>query len=88
MTELEEQLKEKQDVVRGRLTQAKGVVKEQWGTLANDERTRLAGKKDQIVGKLQANYGDSWLRRHRNWVVFGTAVISLVAFFFIRSKSQ
>jgi len=36
-----------QNVVSGRLTQAKGIVLEQLGNISNDERMRLAGRKDQ-----------------------------------------
>ena len=46
-----------QNVVNGRLTQAKGIVLEQLGNVANDERMKLVGKRDQIAGQIQANYG-------------------------------
>ena len=77
MTTLEMNLKEKQNVVDGKLTQVKGVAREQLGNLQNDELARLAGKKDQVVGHLQANYGNTWVMRHVNWVLAGTAVAFL-----------
>lgn len=77
MTTLEINVEEKQNVLDGKLTQAKGVVREQLGSLQNADLTRLAGKKDQVVGHIQANYGNSWLVRHSNWVLLGTAVVFL-----------
>ena len=35
----------------------KGKVKEQWGKLTDDDLTTIAGKKDQLSGKLQERYG-------------------------------
>lgn len=91
MTTLEMNLDEKQHIVDGKLTQAKGIVKEQLGHLQNEELTRLAGKKDQVVGHVQAKYGDSWVMRHRGWVLAGTAVTffgGLLAIFLSRNKSD
>lgn len=84
---LEEKIDGKRNVVNGRLTQAKGIVKEKWGELSHDDSARLAGKKDQVVGKLQADYGDSWIVRHRNWVLLGTAVTAVIAFIFLRNST-
>jgi len=77
MTTLEMNLDEKQKVLDGKVTQVKGVVQEQLGNLQNDELTRLAGKKDQVVGQLQANYGRSWVLQHSKLVLAGTAVAVL-----------
>jgi len=81
MAALERQIDAKQHVINGKMTQAKGVVREQWGNLQNDELTRLAGKKDQVVGKLQSTYGNSWLVRNSGWVLLGTAVATVAAAF-------
>jgi len=74
MTILEKQMEEKRNLANGMLTQAKGIVQETWGSLTNDEQARLIGKKDQVMGKLQQNYGNSWPVRNSDWVLWGTAV--------------
>ena len=35
----------------------KGRVKEQWGKLTDDELDEIEGKRDQLVGKIQKQYG-------------------------------
>jgi uncharacterized protein YjbJ (UPF0337 family) len=32
-------------------------VKEQWGKLTDDDLTVIAGKRDQLAGKIQERYG-------------------------------
>jgi len=34
-----------------------GKVKEQWGKLTDDDLDRIAGKRDQLEGKIQERYG-------------------------------
>ena len=34
-----------------------GVLKEQWGKITDDELDKMAGKRDQLVGKIQNSYG-------------------------------
>ena len=90
MTTLEKKLEGKKNVASGVLNQAKGVVREQLGNLSNDDATRLAGKKDQIVGKLQRDYGDSWAVHNSNWVLLGTAVttfLALLTFLYARKQA-
>ena len=77
-----------QNVVNGRLTQAKGIVLEQLGNVANDERMKLVGKRDQIAGQIQANYGDKWLVRNRGWLLISTAVAAIAAFIFLRNSNS
>jgi len=77
-----------QNVVSGRLTQAKGIVLEQLGNISNDDRMRLVGKKDQIAGRIQAIYGDKWLVRNRGWVLISTAVAAVAAFIFLRNSNS
>ena len=36
-----------------------GKAKQQWGKLTDDQLDQLAGKRDQLVGKIQENYGIS-----------------------------
>lgn len=45
------------DIVEGKWKQATGYLKEQWGDLTDDEIKELDGKKDQLIGKIQAKYG-------------------------------
>ncbi|MFZ5749871.1 MAG: CsbD family protein [Pseudomonadota bacterium] len=45
------------DIVEGKWAQLKGSVKEQWGKLTDDDLTEVAGKRDQLVGKVQEKYG-------------------------------
>ena len=43
--------------IKGNWNQAKGKVKEQWGKLTDDDLTVIEGRRDQLVGRLQARYG-------------------------------
>ena len=45
------------DQVKGKWKQVKGKVKEKWGKLTDDDLTTVAGKRDQLAGKLQERYG-------------------------------
>jgi uncharacterized protein YjbJ (UPF0337 family) len=45
------------DQVEGNWKQFSGKVKEKWGKLTDDDLTQIAGKKDQLVGRIQERYG-------------------------------
>ncbi|MFT3809691.1 MAG: CsbD family protein [Micropepsaceae bacterium] len=45
------------DRIEGGWKQLSGKVKEQWGKLTDDDLTEVAGKRDQLAGKIQARYG-------------------------------
>ncbi len=45
------------DQIEGNWQRFKGNVREQWGRLTDDEIEQVAGRKDQLVGKVQAQYG-------------------------------
>lgn len=45
------------DQVEGNWKQFKGKVKERWGKLTDDDITSIEGKRDQLVGRLQQQYG-------------------------------
>ena len=45
------------DIVEGNWKQFKGKVKEQWGKLTDDHLDKIAGKRDQLTGKIQEAYG-------------------------------
>ena len=45
------------DRIEGNWKQFRGKVKEQWGKLTDDDLDRIAGKRDQLAGRLQNAYG-------------------------------
>lgn len=45
------------DQVAGNWKQFKGQVKQQWGKLTDDDLDVIDGKKDELVGRIQARYG-------------------------------
>jgi len=61
------------DRIEGNWKQFKGKAKEQWGKLTDDDLDVAAGKRDQLIGKIQERYGiardvadrqvDEWSRR-------------------------
>jgi uncharacterized protein YjbJ (UPF0337 family) len=45
------------DIIEGKWKQAAGAVKTKWGKLTDDDLSAIAGKRDQLIGKLQEKYG-------------------------------
>lgn len=45
------------DRVEGNWKQFKGKVRETWGKLTDDELEEIAGKRDNLIGKIQEKYG-------------------------------
>jgi len=45
------------DTAQGNWKQMTGKVKQQWGKLTDDTLIEIAGKRDQLVGKIQEAYG-------------------------------
>jgi uncharacterized protein YjbJ (UPF0337 family) len=45
------------DRIEGEWKQVTGRVKEQWGRLTDDDLTVVAGKRDQLAGRIQQRYG-------------------------------
>lgn len=43
--------------IEGNWKQLKGKVIEQWGQLTDDDLDVIAGKREQLAGKLQERYG-------------------------------
>ena len=43
--------------IEGDWKQMKGKVKEKWGKLTDDDLTAIAGRRDQLEGKIQEHYG-------------------------------
>jgi len=46
-----------QDRIEGNWKQVKGKVKEQWGKLTDDDIDVIAGKRDQLLGRIQERHG-------------------------------
>jgi uncharacterized protein YjbJ (UPF0337 family) len=45
------------DRIQGDWKQVTGKAKEQWGKLTEDDFTVVAGRRDQLAGKIQERYG-------------------------------
>lgn len=45
------------DRIEGNWKQLKGKVKAQWGDLTDDDFDVVAGRRDQLAGKIQERYG-------------------------------
>jgi uncharacterized protein YjbJ (UPF0337 family) len=46
-----------EDTAKGNWNQIKGKVKEQWGRLTDDDLDVVAGKRDQLCGRIQERHG-------------------------------
>jgi uncharacterized protein YjbJ (UPF0337 family) len=46
-----------QDRIEGNWRQAKGKLKEQWGKLTEDDLDVIAGKREQLLGRIQERHG-------------------------------
>lgn len=45
------------DIIKGKWSEIKGKIKQQWGSLTEDDITVIEGSREQLVGKLQRYYG-------------------------------
>jgi uncharacterized protein YjbJ (UPF0337 family) len=45
------------DILAGNWMQFKGNILEQWGKLTSDDLDVAAGRRDQVIGKIQERYG-------------------------------
>ena len=45
--------------IEGSWAELKGKAKQQWGNLTDSELTQIGGKKDELMGRIQARYGYS-----------------------------
>jgi len=58
------------DGIEGNWTQWKGRVRERWGKLTDDQLDVVAGRRDQLAGRIQEVYGvtqDEADRQLKNW---------------------
>ena len=46
-----------QDRISGSWKQVKGKLKEQWGKLTDDDLDVIAGRRDQLLGRIQQRHG-------------------------------
>lgn len=51
-----------QDQMEGIRRQVAGRIKETWGQLTRDKSMTIAGRRDQLIGKLQERHGYSEVR--------------------------
>lgn len=47
------------DQIKGSWTRAKGMLRERWGKLTDDELDQIEGKWEQVTGLVQKRYGDA-----------------------------
>ncbi len=45
------------DNIEGQWKDMKGKVRERWGKLTDDDLDVVAGKRDQLIGRIQSRYG-------------------------------
>lgn len=43
--------------IAGNWKQLKGLAREKWGKLTDDDLTQIAGRRERLVGKIQERYG-------------------------------
>lgn len=90
MTNLDTKLDGKRNAVIGTLNQAKGVAREKLGQATNNPQLRMSGKKDQVIGALQKNVGNSWAYRHKTLLTTITVVAAVAAavFYFVNRSNM
>jgi uncharacterized protein YjbJ (UPF0337 family) len=47
------------DRIEGNWKQLKGKAREKWGKLSDSDFDQIAGKRDQLIGRIQERYGIS-----------------------------
>ena len=45
------------DILQGKRRELKGLLREQWGKLTDDDLDRIEGQAERLVGLLQQRYG-------------------------------
>jgi len=65
------------DQWQGKWKQVKGSVKERWGKLTDDDLEVIAGRRDQLAGRVQERYGiakeearkqvEEWMRMQESY---------------------
>lgn len=62
------------DQIKGDWKQFTGKVKQKWGKFTEDDLTRIAGQRDQMVGILQERYGYAKERAERELSSFTDSI--------------
>jgi len=62
------------DQIAGNWNQLKGHVKVKWGKLTDDDLEVIAGKREQLAGKLQERYGYEKARAEKELDEFSRAL--------------
>lgn len=65
------------DQLEGGWKQRRGKAARTWGTLMRDDLTAMAGRYEELVGKLQARYGDARDKAIRQQNDFAKIVLQL-----------
>jgi uncharacterized protein YjbJ (UPF0337 family) len=69
---IEKEISMNKDTIEGNWKQLKGKVKEQWGKLTDDDFDVIAGKRDQLLGRIQERHGvsrDEAEKQIKDWEV-------------------
>ncbi len=45
------------DILKGKWRQLRGQIQQRWGELTDDDLDQIEGRRDQLIGRLQARYG-------------------------------
>ncbi len=48
-----------EQILKGNWKQAKGMIKQKWGKMTDDELNQIEGNSEKLMGKLQEKYGYS-----------------------------
>ncbi len=64
------------DTLKGQWMQLKGMLRQQWGKLADDDLEKIQGNAEVLIGKIQEHYGrtreqaekelDRWLEQQQH----------------------
>ncbi len=60
------------DTMAGNWKQFTGSILEKWGKLTDDDLDVIAGRKDQMIGKIQEKYGIAKEEAEKEWSEFST----------------
>lgn len=62
------------DRIEGNWKQLNGVIREKWGKLTDDHLHLIAGRRDQLAGKIQEMYGINKEEANRQIQTFADSV--------------
>ena len=53
------------NILEGKWKQLRGIIREKWGELTDDELDQIAGNSERLVGLLQEKYGYTQMEAER-----------------------